>query len=55
MTFIAESLGIEPPPHAEGESGGGTVLHGNLMHDFVGALRYPSFREGYAQMLSGSV
>ncbi|WP_460797433.1 Rossmann-fold NAD(P)-binding domain-containing protein [Microbacterium sp. GXF0217] len=54
VTFIADRLGIERPPRATPENGGGTVLCGDLMLDVVGALRFPSFREGYAQMLSGS-
>jgi nucleoside-diphosphate-sugar epimerase len=52
VTFIADRLGVEPPPHAVPETGGGTVLDGSLMRDVVGSLRFPSFREGYERMLS---
>ncbi|WP_429459851.1 SDR family NAD(P)-dependent oxidoreductase [Microbacterium sp. ZKA21] len=55
VTFIADRLGIERPPHVTPENGGGTVLRGDLMLDVVGALRYPSFREGYAPMLDEAV
>ncbi|MDQ0649496.1 nucleoside-diphosphate-sugar epimerase [Microbacterium natoriense] len=54
VTFIAERLGVEPPPHMVPEVGGGTVLDGSRMHGLVGALEFPSFREGYERMLSGS-
>lgn len=54
VTFIAERLGVAPPPHLVPEVGGGTVLDGSLMHELVGALEFPSFREGYERMLSGS-
>lgn len=54
VTFIAERLGVEPPPHLVPEEGGGTVLDGSLMREFVGSLEFPSFREGYERMLSGS-
>ena len=51
VTFIADRLGVEPPPRAEPESHGGTVLDGTLLLDVLGTLRYPSFHEGYAEML----
>jgi nucleoside-diphosphate-sugar epimerase len=52
VTFIAEQLGVEAPPHVVPETGGGTVLDGSLMHELVGALEFPSFRDGYERMLS---
>lgn len=54
VTFIADRLGVEPPPRVVPEVGGGTVLDGRLLVDFLGALRFPTFREGYAQMLGES-
>ncbi|MEV4777216.1 sugar nucleotide-binding protein [Microbacterium sp. LWH12-1.2] len=54
VTFIADRLGVEPPPRVVPEVGGGTVLDGQLLVDFLGSLRFPSFREGYAQMLGES-
>lgn len=54
VTFIADRLGLEPPPHLDPETGGGTVLDGSLMHAFSGPLEFPSFREGYERMLSGT-
>lgn len=52
VSFIAERLGVEPPPHLDPETGGGTVLDGSLMREFAGPLEFPSFREGYERMLS---
>ncbi|HZU93630.1 MAG TPA: SDR family NAD(P)-dependent oxidoreductase [Microbacterium sp.] len=52
VTFIAEQLGVEAPPHLVPETGGGTVLDGSFMHELVGALEFPSFREGYERMVS---
>lgn len=54
VTFIADRLGLEPPPHLAPETGGGTVLDGSRMHAFSGPLEFPSFREGYERMLSGT-
>lgn len=54
VTFIADQLGVEPPPHVDPEVGGGTVLDGSLMREFTGRLEFPSFREGYERMLSGT-
>ena len=51
VTFIADRLGVDAPPHVVPEVGGGTVLDGRLLVDLVGTLRFPTFREGYAQML----
>ncbi len=55
VTFIADRLEVEPPPRVQPEAGGGTVLDGGLLMDLVGRLRFPSFREGYAQMLRESM
>ena len=51
VTFIAECLGLDQPPRVTPETSGGTVLDGHLMIEIVGALQYPSFREGYAQLI----
>lgn len=49
---IAARLGVAPPPHADPEEGGGTVLDGHLLREFLGALDYPTFREGYDEMIA---
>ena len=54
VTFIADRLGVAPPPRIVPEGGGGTVLDGRLLRDFLGSLRFPTFRDGYAEMLDES-
>ncbi|UXW85356.1 sugar nucleotide-binding protein [Microbacterium azadirachtae] len=54
VTFVADRLGGEAPPRIEPEGNGGTVLDGALMREVLGSLRFPSFREGYAELLGGS-
>lgn len=52
VTHIASRLGVEPPPHLDPEVGGGTVLDGSLLHEFLGDLEYPTFRAGYDEMIA---
>ena len=49
---IASRLGVEPPPHLDPEVGGGTVLEGRLLQEFLGDLEYPTFRAGYDEMIA---
>lgn len=51
VTHIAKTLGVAEPPHAVSETGGGTVLDGSLLRELVGTLQYPTFREGYDDMI----
>lgn len=51
-SYIADRLGVEPPPHVDPEVGGGTVLDGSLLREFLGDLEYPTFREGYDEMIA---
>ncbi len=53
VAHIARRLGVQPPPHAEPETGGGTVLDGSLAKTLLGTLRHPTYREGYDELLSG--
>ena len=50
--FIAAQLGVPVPPAVEPPVGGGTVLDGSLLRSLLGELRYPTFREGYAEMIA---
>ena len=52
VAFIADYLGVQPPPAIEPEEAGGTVLGGDLLVESVGALMYPTFREGYQQVIN---
>lgn len=49
--YIAEKLGVPTPPDQPGGSEGKT-LDSARMQKFVGALRYPTYREGYDALLS---
>lgn len=50
-TFVAGELGVDMPPRIQPEQAGGTVLSGDRMLALLGALDYPSYREGYAEMV----
>lgn len=50
VTYIAELLGVEPPPDAGAERDSGHVLDGALLRRLVGPLEFPTFRSGYAAM-----
>lgn len=52
VTFIAERLGLQPPP-ALPAAPGGTVLDGGLLKELLGPLRYPTFEAGYGELLAG--
>ena len=50
-TFVAGELGVDAPPRIHPEEAGGTLLSGERMHAFLGALDYPGYRDGYAEMV----
>ncbi|RSZ61643.1 SDR family NAD(P)-dependent oxidoreductase [Corynebacterium hylobatis] len=50
--FVAQHLGLPAPPEATSGEAGGTVLDGSLLHGLLGGLRYPTFREGYAEIIA---
>ncbi|WP_194762561.1 sugar nucleotide-binding protein [Microbacterium sp. UFMG61] len=50
--FIAAELGVATPPALDPPVGGGTVLDGSLLLALLGELEYPTFREGYAEMVA---
>ncbi len=51
--FIADRLGVARPPHAAAAPGArrGTVLAGAQMHALVPDLDYPTFVEGYGELV----
>ncbi|MEW1834573.1 NAD(P)H-binding protein [Microbacterium sp. NPDC079995] len=54
VTFLAGRLGVPVPPRGEPGDRRGTVLDGALLRSVVGSLEYPTFEEGYGEMLAGS-
>lgn len=50
-TFVAGELGVDAPPRAEQDEASGTVLSGERMLGLLGALEYPGYRDGYAEMV----
>lgn len=53
VTFIAERLGVPPPPPLEPEEATGTVLDGSRLLDFLGTLEHPTYRDGYGRLIAG--
>lgn len=58
VRFIAGELGVAAPPHeaSDGPRGfvyDGSLLH-SLLHSLLGRLDYPTYEEGYAEMIAGS-
>lgn len=53
-TFIARRLGVDPPPFSGAEGVSGRRMSGALFRSVVGALTYPDYQAGYAQVLRES-
>lgn len=51
VTHLADRLGVEPPPAIEPAETSGKTLSGALLTNLLGTLEYPTFVEGYDQML----
>lgn len=51
--FVAAQLGLPVPPETKTGEAAGAVLDGSLLHDLLGSLHYPTFREGYAGIIAG--
>ncbi len=52
VTSIAGELGLAPPPRIEPEKVSGKVFDGSALREFLGPLRYDSYREGYRQIIA---
>lgn len=55
VRFIAQRLGVEVPPSAVSDGPSGFVYDGSLLRSLLGALDYPTYEEGYAEMIADSV
>lgn len=51
VTFLAGRLEVPVPPRGEPGDRRGTVLDGTLLRSVVGALAYPTFEDGYGEMV----
>ena len=49
--FVAKQLGVPAPPRIHPEKPSGTLLSGKRMHALLGSLEYPSYRDGYAEII----
>lgn len=54
VTFIAHELGLDVPPDVASADPGGFVYDGALLRSVLGSLDYPTYREGYAEMIADS-
>ncbi|NUL44596.1 sugar nucleotide-binding protein [Cellulosimicrobium funkei] len=52
ITFIADQLGVSPPPAVSPDEATGTVLDGARLLDFLGSLEHPTYQSGYGQLIS---
>ena len=51
MTFLADRLGVPVPP-ADGGAASGYVYDGSLARAVLGRLDYPTYEDGYAEMIA---
>lgn len=54
VTYIASILGVAAPPDDPPTEPSGIVLDGSLLRSLLGTLEYPSYREGYAEMIAAA-
>ncbi|MBT2483885.1 MULTISPECIES: sugar nucleotide-binding protein [unclassified Microbacterium] len=53
VDHIARELGVDAPPDDPSAQARGLVHDGSLLVALLGTLRYPTYVEGYAEMISG--
>ncbi|WP_187662675.1 sugar nucleotide-binding protein [Microbacterium sp. Nx66] len=53
MTFLADRLGLPVPPD-DGSAPSGFVYDGTLLRSVLGHLVYPTYEDGYAEMIDRS-
>lgn len=52
VAFLAERLGVPLPPRGEPAERRGTILDGTRLTEVVDGLAYPTFEDGYGEMLA---
>jgi nucleoside-diphosphate-sugar epimerase len=55
VSFIADGLGVEPPPRATANEPVGTYIDGSALGRLLGALHYPGYVQGYREMIGDTV
>lgn len=53
VAYIAGTLGVDAPPDDPSAEATGLVHDGSLLLSLLGTLEYPTYREGYAEMIAG--
>ena len=51
VTYIAEQLNVAAPPAMEPAEPSGRILSGDRLYELLGALSYPTYRQGYDQIM----
>lgn len=54
VEFIAHALGLDAPPDDPAAGVSGTVLDGALLRSVLGTLAYPTYAEGYVEMIAAA-
>ncbi|WP_420099606.1 SDR family NAD(P)-dependent oxidoreductase [Corynebacterium sp.] len=52
VEFVASQLGVEAPPSLPTDGPCGKTFNGELLSAYLGGLTFPSYREGYREILS---
>ncbi|GAA1125369.1 sugar nucleotide-binding protein [Citricoccus alkalitolerans] len=52
ITYIAQRLGVPPPPAITPAEATGTVLDGTRLLDFLGSLEHPTYQSGYDHLIA---
>lgn len=52
VDYIAQRLQLEPPPSSASDVVGGKILDARLLHTLLGPLYYPTFAQGYDQVIA---
>lgn len=54
VAHIAQQLGVDAPPDDPSAEATGLVHDGSLLLSVLGTLEYPTYREGYDEMIAGA-
>lgn len=54
VAYVAGALGLPVPPDDSAAAATGLVHDGSLLRSLLGTLEYPTYREGYDEMIAGA-